>query len=962
MIIQFGLDIEERCCPQAMTAPHAAQQALGVNGLMAYLEKHLGMRNPDRQDYLRFEQYRQILRIHVQRYPDAFYSASFQADEIATASALLQRRDELYLSGWNFYLSDDLPVRLQTLAQIEALVQSGDPVILYDGFAERYERVVNAIPDFVLPLEKIYLNEPKHLLPPHLQYLFEVLENARVVIEEIKTTVPDPKGDLQNLQRALLKESYNKKEVKGDGSLIIIKAKRETYAAEYWAKIFKNNPTYRPVCIIPNKNRALDNSLIQEGFPSFGIASDSIARPTLQILKLVSTFLWKPIDPYKILEFVSLPNTPIHKRLSRGIAKTMAQKPGLFSGSWNAMIGQFFGAYEEEIEEATGQEKTQLQEEKDNIQEAYRFWFNRRRYDTTQAVPKSEVVDLYRYVANWAQQQEEDNKKTIDKLQKSINRPSTPHDEVKKQKGYKEDLQNALPALEALRIQSGNLVQVLEALPEQDRALPYLRLERLVRTINEPASVRFRAEEQGHLPYVHQSSALVRATPEVFWWNFVHAERETGFAKWYPKERAYLEDLKCAYSGDLKLVLETPAQENARFLWQRMRPILQAQECLVLVMPDYIEGNEQLPHPLWGDLCAALGKDELERITVDLEQDPHNAFLAKKYTLPSMMALSAAPLSKPKPYFQLPAGNRIQQAEKESFSSIDSLLYYPYQWVFRYQIKFSRAAMLSVVNERRLEGNIAHRLLEGLFTEIKSSATHWTKEEVQDWIEEHAQDLLEREGAVLLMYGQEAKRIGLIYKVQQAAWALVLAIQNNGWQIHGIEHPIAGTVAGRPLMGIADLVLERREGKEKAIVDLKWGGKTFHKDKLKNGEDLQLVIYSKLLDGEEEWAHTAYFIIENATFIARNRLAFDNAETITPAKDNFQEDHQRIWSSIEKTYEWRMQQVEQGQIEVRTKETLEELQQLELEEIDNATALLLLEMKTEDARFDDYQVLIHRVQ
>lgn len=954
MILQFGLDLEERCWPREIASPETVRQTVGVNGLMAYLEKHLGIRQPDRQDYLRFEQYRQILRVHVQRYTDAFYAASFRADEIATASALLQRRDELVLSGWDFELTNDLPIRLQTLSQIEALVQAGTPVVLHDGFAERYQRILWAVQEFPLPLQKVYLNEPLEWLPPHLQYLFRVLQQVGVVLESIPNQPTAQEGDLQNLQRALLKQPYNKGKVQADGSLIIIKTKRETYAAEYWAKIFKHNPNYRPVCIIPNKNRALDNSLIQEGLPSLGIASESIARPTLQILKLVSTFLWKPIDPYKILEFVSLPNTPIDKRLSRGIAKIMAQKPGLFSGSWNAMVGQFFGDYEEQINALNGQEKVALQAEKEQVQEAYRFWFNRRRYDTTEAVPKSEVIELYRYVANWAQQQEEDNKKTIDNLQNSINRPSTPHDEVKKQKRYKEDLQNALPALEALRIQSGNLVQVLEALSEQDRALPFLRLERLVRTINEPASVRFRAEELGHLPYVHQSSAVVRPIPAIFWWNFVHTERETGFARWYSKERAYLEALG--------LVLETPAQENARFLWQRMQPVLRARERLVLVMPQYIEGNEQLPHPLWGDLCAALGEEQLAQITVDLDQEPNSAFLGQWYHLPKFISMAAAPLGKPKPYFYLPKSKAIQQAEKESFSSIDSLLYYPYQWVFRYQIKFSRAAMLSVVKERRLEGNIAHRLLEGLFTAIKESGRHWEKEEVQAWIRDHAQDLLEREGAVLLMYGQEAKRIGLIYKVQQAAWTLVLTIQNNGWQIYGIEHPIAGTVAGRPLTGIADLVLERKGGREKAIVDLKWGGKTFHKDKIKNGEDLQLVIYSKLLEGEVEWAHTAYFIIEQATLLARNRLAFDNAEIITPAEDDFQAVHQRIWERIEKTYEWRMQQVSQGQIEVRTEETIKELELLLEEQLDPAMAYALLEMKTKDARYDDYQVLIHRAQ
>ncbi len=160
---------------------------------------------------------------------------------------------------------------------------------------------------------------------------------------------------------------------------------------------------------------------------------------------------------------------------------------------------------------------------------------------------------------------------------------------------------------------------------------------------------------------------------------------------------------------------------------------------------------------------------------------------------------------------------------------------------------------------------------------------------------------------------------------------------------------------------MADLVLSRNNEQEKALIDLKWGGKTFHKDKLKNGEDLQLVIYSKLLDGEEQWAHTAYFIIETATLIARNRLAFDSAEITTPAIDDFQSVHERIWKSIEKTYAWRMEQINSGQIEVRTEETIEELEQLTEETMDMATAMELLEMKTGDARYDDYQVLIHRV-
>jgi hypothetical protein len=958
MIIQFGLEIEERTFPEYIKIPEEVDLCCNSNGLITYLEKHLGISYPERHDYLRFEQYRQILAVHLKLHSNAFYQASFEADSMATAIALLQRRDELLINGWDFRYNEKMPTRLKTLAEIETLAENGDPTPLFDGFAERFRRVLHFVNLLPLPLQKIYLNEPLNLLPPHLQELLGTLQNIGIDLIELKHSIATEEGDLQTFQKALLKaDDYDRNQVKADGSLIIIQAKRETYAAEYLAKVFVENPTYRPVCLIPDKNRALDNTLVEEGLPSLGILSASIARPTLQILKLVSTFLWRPINPYKILEFVSLPNTPIHRDLARGIAKVMAQKPGLFSGTWNAMVRSFFEEQDEEIkEEKDNEEQEKLKVKRNKAEEEYNFWFKRKRYDTVKSVPKSEVIELYRYVSIWARKREDDDKNKIEINQKKLDSPSTPHNEIQHIEFKKENLQNGLPALEGLRIQSNNIVQVLEALPESDTHLSNLRLERLVRTINEPAAIRFRSEEIGHLPYVYKGSAIVRPTEEVFWWNFVDVERETGFARWYTKERAYLE------TEDVPV--ETPSEENRRLLWQRMQAVLRTQKRLVLVLPQYIEGKEQLPHPLWGDLCAALGEDDLGRIIVNLDTQENIQFLAQYYTLPTFISLMPNVLEQPKPYFYVPKEKSIQQSETESFSSLNSLLYYPYQWVFRYQVKFKKSSMLSVVKDRVLKGNIAHNVFEGLFNTIKASGEKWTKEAVLDWVGEYISELFKREGAVLLMYGQEAERIGLTNKIKQAAWALVFAIQENGWTIVDTELPISGKVATQELKGIVDLVLKRKKGNdyEKAIVDLKWGGATYRKDQLRNGDDLQLVIYSKLLEQHESWAHTAYFIIESGKIIARNNLAFDSAEVVSPEVD-FREIHQAIWNKIEKTYQWRMNQIKEGEIEVRTELTHEELEELiNQNAMDSSEFMDLLEMKRGNAKYDDYQVLINLVR
>jgi hypothetical protein len=56
---------------------------------------------------------------------------------------------------------------------------------------------------------------------------------------------------------------------------------------------------------------------------------------------------------------------------------------------------------------------------------------------------------------------------------------------------------------------------------------------------------------------------------------------------------------------------------------------------------------------------------------------------------------------------------------------------------------------------------------------------------------------------------------------------------------------------------------------------------------------------------------------------------------------------------MEKTFRWRMEQVRNGHIELRTARTAPELEALY-----EGQLMDLLEMKNEDARWDDYRTLL----
>ena len=214
-----------------------------------------------------------------------------------------------------------------------------------------------------------------------------------------------------------------------------------------------------------------------------------------------------------------------------------------------------------------------------------------------------------------------------------------------------------------------------------------------------------------------------------------------------------------------------------------------------------------------------------------------------------------------------------------------------------------------------------------------------------------APELLKKEGAVLLMYGREPEKISFLNKVKYAAWSLIEMIQQNGWRVKGTEMGLGGKFANIPIRGKADLVLERND--EIAIIDLKWRGANWRSKLIKSEDDLQLIMYSRLLSEKTNWAHTAYFILENGKMISRNNQAFKQAISVSPDQD-FREVNQRIWDKMVRTYNWRLKQLTNGMVEVRTSHTAGELA-----EVYGAELMELLEMHEEDARFDDYRTLIN---
>lgn len=897
MVIVFGLALDQSAFP----FPNDTELGtlyLGPANLLHTLENYLGL-SGHRNDttYLRIEQYRQLIHRHAESASSAFYQASFAADAFATANDLLQRRDELLMAGFSFQAEPNMPERLRVLVELEELLRTAEDINWYPGTADRIKDLIRIIPQRKIPFQAIRCVEPAALLPVVYRRLFRVLEQAGVALSYFE---PDPISgdkDLHQFQRLVRGEEPALK-LQGDGSLILVKAKRDTDLAAFTAGLVRKNSDFRPTLVLSGGVQVLDNAFIQEGLPSLGLRVTSLSRPPLQLLKLATSFLWAPLDPYHLLEFVSLPEKPLDSDLAYQIAQQVANAPGIQSAGWRSMIAQFFQQLEERYPDEDHPEKGKIKRQ-------YRFWFERKRYGNDQKAPKIEAIQVFSFLETWAREEGQNQK-------------------------------NTYPPLLALAEKARQVRELLETLPED--SLSQLDLERVVRTIYEPAPLLLNEKQQAALPSVLQPHALYGPTESCMWWNFVEQEPDYFFSRWYYEETRYLDRLG--------VLLDSPRSKNQRLIWQRQQPVLHTQRQLVLLIPEITEGKTVQAHPLQGYLEA--GFENLEDVVFNIDQVEEREKLKQFLVLPQAVDLPYIQLGRVAPFIRVPERIPLENREYETYTSLETLLYYPYQWVFKYLLRLRKSPILSIVRESTLMGNLAHRILEFLLQE--AGVLEWSRQEVYNWVEEHTNALLQREGAVLLLYGKEPLRIGFIKKMQMAVWALLDSIKSNGWEIVALEKELGGILAGAEIRARADLVLKR--GQEYAILDLKWRGISWRKSSIRNLEDLQLTLYAYLHEPVDKWAHTGYYIIERGQLIARNNLAFQEAEPVAPELDTVQT-YEMILSRMQKTYEWRLEQISRGEIEVRCAQTATELE----EQYDDL--LDLLEMKTDDARYDDYRVLIN---
>lgn len=393
--------------------------------------------------------------------------------------------------------------------------------------------------------------------------------------------------------------------------------------------------------------------------------------------------------------------------------------------------------------------------------------------------------------------------------------------------------------------------------------------------------------EVGAGPLVSQPGAVFEPTPRVIWWQLTLPELPSPLPWSGAEVRALQQAGVC---------LPDPAQQLEQIARNWLRPVMAACDQLILVLPP----TDEEVHPLWRMMTAVVDSPNV-MVLEDLLGSGSEG----------MHAITPLALATPSRWWQLQADVNVALRSTESFSSLELLLFNPYQWLLRYPAALRPSNLISLGNDFLLLGNLAHALIERYFRREDALAT--PGELFETWFGRTFETLIDHEGALLRMPGRGADLALFRNRLRHA----LLTLRAHVRQASGVavmpELALEGRFEGGALVGFADLVVHKAVGTP-VIVDMKWTGAQKYPQKLKNNRHLQLVIYAELLRQQTgQWPSVAYYLLDRAWMLAPDDRGFPETEVVPPGDG---ENTAQLWMRFLETWRWRRAQIEAGRFEV----------------------------------------------
>lgn len=588
----------------------------GPASFLALLEQRTGLAGIPVSAPERIDAYRS----KIKSAKPAWCQDSFRLDDWSTASRMLALRDELFLNGWNGSAAPSK--RLEALALVERT-----PLPLPPGLPERMQLLLETLKHFKFS-DTLILQDDRPLLP----WLWEKI--------------------ITRLEKCGMKVICQNPETPEKPETIRVTGNNEYVLAVELARFLRAGDNKSVALICEGKSATLDGTLHTFGKGMIGNAQSSRWRESLQILPLWLETLWKPFNPSRFMELLTLPCSPIPAHVAKALARALQNSPGIGGEAWEAawentlcsIRENRYGIYEDIEEEC--KKVLQLRE----FLETESF-----NYGPDTGVPEKTLI------------------KRCELLEKRLMPRIGTHQELAAAVAH---------------------AQILKKIAAGKGIISKVALARLLDSIISTGTApENNCREVTDFAVFTHPGMVTGKFDTVLWWNCVD-RGHTKNVNWSADEIKVLP----GYSGSKTRLLESSA-------WQKARNA--AVKEFITFSPQSIAGEPVYPHPLLDDPEIAQNKPLTPEM---LMEDKHSWHLGSRRMLLSYGMGYSAPTN------AFERNSRIVIPRTLSYSQLSVLLSCPRQWFFKDYLELNTPASMTLPTGGKMIGTMAHKVVELLYT------------------------------------------------------------------------------------------------------------------------------------------------------------------------------------------------------------------------------------------------------
>lgn len=783
----------------------------GPMGLLGVLERDLGLSGVFPTSLERKVKYREIITEYINQNPDNLISKSFFIDPDGVTSELLNYRDQLVLAEWNQNIADISP-KIDLLATLEK------SNIIPQGTEDRWRKVLELIQrekKVNWGFNKIILSESTDEMHPFFKLLFDQLIEKGANIENL----PIQYSIIGNTNLSAVKNKIvtNKFDLvfneNDNSSLQILRFKSDTDAAEFLASQKK----YLRDSVILNRNNGhFDEMLNSFGHPVAGSDQKDSNPSLIQLFRLISVLLIKPLNIHHLLSFLQVEINPVPAALRYKLMKVLKETGGMNNPKWDQTIREFEFKNEKARDKAIN-------------------FLTIRNFDKNLIECKT-IGQLFQSLSLWAQERMilGDNSLSVThQLSFLIDQCKAIQDILKDQKN---------PTLSAQEISL------------------------IINGIYEPQTFGNYVTQVDSCYVMENPGQIINLPNSIIWLDFYNESM-------YPKYYNFLNDSEFKILTDKGIQLWNIADQASVLMRMFLKGLLLPKSKCILIVVEKAGGEVVTDHPVYSYLKSIF--PDHSRITFDISiNDPAN-FETINWQIPEMQQFNTKLLPEKNNVYPVPSGNLIPIRVTESVSSMELMIQNPFDWIFQYGLQIQPGNSYQLDDLFTTMGTVAHKLIEVLFEKSENNLTR--ADELLSDYESLLQSVIEGYGMILLLdenrFQFEVYKTKLLTSVRN----LIELLQNNQLIVIGLEQSETAAIPAlenQQVFGKIDLVLQTTDGML-AVFDLKWSRypKRFSRI-MRENQHIQLAVYQELLEAAKELRveFVAYYSLSDAKLISTKQL------------------------------------------------------------------------------------------